>query len=105
MPEQLRGMDALSLGGMQLTARAFADGAVDLHFQYLKAPFDGKARRLELIRRLNSIPSVSIPEEYASKTRTLLLSALSSDEALDDFIRTMQWYEDEVKRSESMAVF
>jgi very-short-patch-repair endonuclease len=82
-----------------------ADGAVDLHFQYLKAPFDGKARRLELIRRLNSIPSVSIPEEYASKTRTLLLSALSSDEALDDFIRTMQWYEDEVKRSESMAVF
>ena len=82
-----------------------ADGAVDLHFQYLKAPFDGKARRLELIRRLNSIPSVSIPEEYASKTRTILLSALSSEETLDDFIRTMQWYEDEVKRWESGAGF
>jgi very-short-patch-repair endonuclease len=75
-----------------------ADGAVDLYFQYLKAPFDEKARRLELIRRLNSIPSVSIPEEYVGKTRTLLLSALSSEEELDGFIRTMQWYENEVKR-------
>ncbi len=76
-----------------------ADGTVDLHFQYLKAPFDGKARRLELIRRLSAIPNVSIPEEYASKTRTLLLAALSSDEALEKFIRAMEWYEAEVKRS------
>jgi very-short-patch-repair endonuclease len=82
-----------------------ADGAVDLHFQYLKAPFDDKVRRLELIRRLNLISSVSIPEEYIFKTRTLLLSALSADEALDGFIRTMQWYEDEVKGSESRAGF
>ncbi len=82
-----------------------ADGVVDLHFQYLKAPFDVRARRLELIRRLNSIPNVSIPEEYANKTRTLLLSALSSDEALDLFIRTLEWYEDEVKRSEGGAAF
>jgi hypothetical protein len=48
---------------------------------------------------------VSIPEEYIFKTRTLLLSALSADEALDGFIRTMQWYEDEVKGSESRAGF
>ncbi len=81
-----------------------ADGAVDLHFQYLKAPFDEKARRLEFIRRLNSITNVSIPEEYANKTRTLLLSALSSDEASGNFIRIMEWYEGEVKR-ESGAAF
>ena len=82
-----------------------ADAAVDLHFQYLKAPFDGKERRLEFIRRLSSIPGVSIPDEYASKTRTVLLSALSSDEALEMFIRAMEWYEGEVKRSEIGAAF
>jgi hypothetical protein len=48
---------------------------------------------------------VSIPEEYVGKTRTVLLSALSSEEALDGFIRAMQWYEDEVKRSEIGADF
>jgi len=77
-----------------------ADGAVDLHFQYLKAPFDEKERRLEMIRRLSSIPSVNIPEDYANKTRTLLLSSLSSAEALEQFIRVMEWYEGEVKKSE-----
>ena len=82
-----------------------ADGAVDLHFQYLKAPFDEKARRLELISRLNAIPSVSIPEEYANRTRTLLLSALSSDAALEKFIRAMEWFEGEVKRSSAGASF
>jgi hypothetical protein len=58
-----------------------------------------------LIRRLNSISSISIPEEYASKTRTLLLSALSSDESLEKFIETMEWYGNQVKSATSEGAF
>jgi len=76
-----------------------ADGAMDLHFQRMLAPFDVTAKRLELLRRLNSVPHLNIPEEYADKWRTVMLERVRTDEALEALMRTMRWYLGEVKRS------
>ncbi|HUL39743.1 MAG TPA: AAA domain-containing protein, partial [Methanomassiliicoccales archaeon] len=76
-----------------------ADGAIDLHFQGMIAPFDAVPRRLELLRRLNDECSLSIPEDYASKWRTVMLERVRGERPLDGFVRTLRWYLEEVKRS------
>ncbi len=76
-----------------------ADGAMDLHFQSMAAPFDTTARRLELLRRLNLESSLGIPEDYADKWRTIMLERVRTERPLDGFVRTLRWYLEEVKRS------
>ncbi|HVO78153.1 MAG TPA: hypothetical protein VMS79_04725, partial [Methanomassiliicoccales archaeon] len=76
-----------------------ADGNVDLHFQYLKPPFDAKPRRLDLLHRVNVASGLSIPEEYVSKIRTVRLAWLTGEGSLDGFMKVLQWYVNEVKRT------
>jgi very-short-patch-repair endonuclease len=76
-----------------------ADGALDLHFQSMVAPFDSSARRLDLLRRLNAASTLGIPEDYSSKWRTVMLEKVRGERALDGFVKTLRWYIEEVKRS------
>ncbi len=76
-----------------------ADGNVDLHFQYLKPPFETKQRRLDLLHRLNVASGLNIPEDYVSRIRTVRLSWLTGEGSLDGFVKVLQWYVNEVKKS------
>ncbi|MDD1770079.1 MAG: AAA domain-containing protein, partial [Methanomassiliicoccales archaeon] len=76
-----------------------ADGNVDLHFQYLKAPFGSKQSRLDLLHRLNVAAGLNIPEEYVSKIRTVRLSWLTGEGSLDGFVKVLQWYVNEVRKT------
>jgi very-short-patch-repair endonuclease len=76
-----------------------ADGNVDLHFQYLKPPFESKQMRFDLIHRLNVSSGLNIPEDYASRIRTVRLSWLTGEGSLDGFIKVLQWYVNEVKKT------
>jgi len=75
-----------------------ADGAIDMHFQHLRAPFDSQLKRLELLRRLNAIPGLNIPEDYIDRSRTIMMERLRGDEALDVFIKTLRWFIEAVKK-------
>jgi len=76
-----------------------ADAVVDLHFQYLKPPFDSIEARMELLKRLNATRKFSIPQEYIRGVRAVPLGLVHTDEGLGDFIRVLEWYAKEVKRA------
>lgn len=76
-----------------------ADGAVDLHFQQLGAPFDSADRRLELLQRLNSIPGLAIPEDYANKMRTVMLAKVKGEAELDLFVKAVRWWLEETRKA------
>ena len=76
-----------------------ADGNVDLHFQYLKPPFESRERKSELIRRLNKFSELDIPEEYHNKVRAVRLQRLAKEGSLGGFLKVIEWYMNEVKRS------
>jgi len=76
-----------------------ADGNLDLHFQYLKAPFDSIEMRLRLLRRMNMITNVEIPEDYQNKVRAIRLKWISGERSVGEFIAAMEWYLNEVRRS------
>jgi hypothetical protein len=81
-----------------------ADGAIDLDFAHLKVPFDSPQKRRELLRRLNQIPKLSIPEDYADKSRTIMLERLRGDAELDVFVKTMRWFLEEIKKASVQGV-
>ena len=81
-----------------------ADGAIDLDFAHLKVPFDSPQKRRELLHRLNQIPKLSIPEDYADKSRTIMLERLRGDAELDVFVKTMRWFLEEIKKASVQGV-
>lgn len=69
------------------------DGGLVMLFGYLarKPPFADEALRRELLRRLNQLPGVSIPEERLSGKPWFPLSVLVNSDALARFKETVEW--------------
>jgi hypothetical protein len=69
---------------------------VELQFAALSArpPFDNEALRMELARRLHSIPGVQIPLSKLAKRPAIELATLADASALAAFEDTMQWVAD-----------
>jgi hypothetical protein len=65
-----------------------SSGLVDLYFYWyqFKPEFSDEAKRLELIRRLNEIPGVAIPNSAVSGRPTVRLSVLARGDSLDRFL-------------------
>jgi hypothetical protein len=61
------------------------------------APFDQDDTRLELLRRLNQIPGVTLPEDGIKRRPSIPLSALVVPTALSSFMQTMEWAIRQVK--------
>jgi hypothetical protein len=74
-------------------------GKVDISFQYMtRRPFDDFPQRRELLRRLNEIPGVSIPEDAITRRPHIPLSLFAADpEALEAFKRVFDWFFETVR--------
>ena len=73
-------------------------GRVEIQFQHLKnrPPFDAEATRLELLRRVNQIPGVSLGDDAITRRPSIQLSLLAADPvALDQLKQVLQWVESE----------
>lgn len=70
-----------------------AKGRVDILFDRLMetVPFTREELRLEILRRLNAIVGLSMPEFTISKRPNFSLSALANDTAFDQFTSTFEW--------------
>jgi hypothetical protein len=54
-------------------------------------------KRIELLRRLNAIPGVSLSMDNVDKYPNILLSTLANEDALEQFLQTVAWTNEEVK--------
>ncbi len=73
-------------------------GVVEVYFYWhaRKAPFNNKELRREMLRRLNEIPGVSLPDDSIDRRPSVPLATLAEADALDRFVAVMDWYVDQV---------
>ena len=55
--------------------------------------------RLELVRRLNAIPGISIPEDVVDRYPSIYLSALKDEAVLKQFLAVLDWVIEEIRRA------
>lgn len=77
-------------------------GKIEVQFQYLKEqlPFADETRRRELLRRLNQIPGVAIPDDRIARRPSFSLATLQNDTALQQFLATFDWVIQEIQSVE-----
>jgi hypothetical protein len=63
------------------------------------APFDVDEKRLELLRRLNELPGVDLPEDAIRRRPSILLVTLVDPSALAMFLKGIEWTIQEVEAS------
>ena len=82
-------------------------GKVEILFQYMRQnspPFDRKEARLELLRRLNAIPNVHIPETSIDRRPSIDLAVFRERSNLKAFLQVLDWAVDEILRIPSGGV-
>lgn len=57
-------------------------------------------KRIELLRRLNEIPGVNLPQDSIGRYPSIPLSTLASGSALEQFLRAIAWTIEEVKAAQ-----
>jgi hypothetical protein len=74
-------------------------GSPEVYFQWYqsKMPFSDTSKRLELLKRLNCISGVSLPDSSITKRPSFPLSALQDPHCLEQFLDTFQWVVDQIK--------
>lgn len=72
----------------------WADGTIELLFQYLKnqPPFDQESLRLELLAQFNTIPAVSIPASRVNGRPNFPMEALADPEHMKRFLEILDWF-------------
>jgi hypothetical protein len=80
---------------------AWTYGTVEIYFQWYSRwpPFDSEDKRMEMLRRLNEIPGVSLPPESISKRPGIRMDLLTDAGALEKFKAAFEWYIEEVKKA------
>jgi len=76
-------------------------GKIEIQFQWLmnKSPFNDEMKRKELLRRLNQIPGVEIPEKAITRRPNIYLSKLKEASSLAQLLETLDWVVQEIKAS------
>ena len=81
--------------------RAYTSGSVEILFNRMvvrhNAPFDADEKRLELLRRLNEIPGVDLPEDGIIRRPSISLASLTNPNALAMFLKVIEWTIQEVE--------
>lgn len=77
----------------------WTSGGVEIYFQWLqgKPPFDSEAKRLELLRRLNDLPDVSLPKTTITKRPSIYLSTLYDETSRRQFLEILDWVVREIQ--------
>ncbi len=94
-------------GGLDWTVSVWSSGSIEVQFQQLarahadtdRHPFVDEAKRLELLRHLNDVPGVSIPETAIARRPNIPLAVLVKPNALDAFLKVLDWLVAEVRAS------
>lgn len=75
-------------------------GCLETYFIYWKSkpPFDSVEMRKEMLRRLNQIPGVQLPDESIEKRPSIELAIFTKESALKQLFAVMEWYLDEVRK-------
>ena len=81
------------------TIAVWTYGRVQIQFQMMQknAPFKEEQKRMELLRRLNEIPGVSLSQDSITKYPSLLLSIFKDEAVLTQFLDTFEWVIQEIK--------
>lgn len=79
------------------------DGNVRIDFRWMRTypPFTEKAKRIELVKQVNGIKGVNIPEDAISGYPTFPISFLRDEQEFEKFIKIVQWIMQEYKKSDS----
>lgn len=69
-------------------------GNVEIYFQWYKGkePFSSEEKRLELLKKLNEIEGVNIPESKISARPSFPLAALLKESEYIKFVEAFEWY-------------
>jgi len=70
---------------------------MQFHKLQTKPPFNDKTKRVDLLRRLNKVEGVSLPEDSIDRYPSIYLSALTSKNSLRQFVDVLNWFVQEVK--------
>jgi hypothetical protein len=65
-----------------------------------RPPFSNECKRLKLLRRLNELPSVTLPNNAIDKYPSIPLTTLNNEAALKQFLDTLDWVVQKIRRSE-----
>lgn len=68
------------------------------HYQY-KPPFEAEEKRLQLLKRLNSIPGISLPEDSINRRPGIDLSSFEDEDVLGELLKTFDWVVEEILTS------
>jgi hypothetical protein len=89
-------------GGQHTPIALYTNGRIEVQFKYLKAraPFDNDGIRVELLRRLNEIPGVSLASDAIDKTPSIQLALLAANVSSPEQVkRVLEWLEAEANRA------
>jgi len=72
----------------------YSSGIVSIYFNtYQKRPeFESEEKRLEFLKKLNSIELVNIPKDGITKYPGVPISALARDKDLKEFLQFFEWF-------------
>ena len=88
------------MGARHWLVSVWTYGRLEVQFQQMKTePFNRESERLELLRRLNEIPSVDLSADRINKRPSFPLSVLSNEAALNQFLETLDWFVQKVEAS------
>lgn len=78
----------------------YTNNAAEIQFQYYltKAPFSDENKRRDLLRRLNAIPGVKIPEDAIARRPSIPLTTLARGQATEEFLAVFDWFIQEVQK-------
>jgi len=74
-------------------------GGLEVYFYWYqyKQPFDSEEKRRELLRRLNAIEAVSIPEDAINRRPSIPLDVLKENNRLDRVLEVFEWVITEIE--------
>jgi len=77
----------------------YTDGRIVIQFQIIRkfSPFNGEPKIVELLKRLNKLPEVSIPPDAINRYPSLPLSLFKDEEVLKQFLGIFDWVIQEIK--------
>ena len=76
--------------------------AIEIYYQYYKAPYDAMEKRLELKEKLERIPGIVIPENRLSKRSNFKWDVLAEPEAMKAFLDVFRGYIEDVREYEAL---
>ena len=77
----------------------WTSGGIEIYFYWYqyKEPFASEDRRRELMRRLNAIEGVSLPEDAIARRPNIDLDTLAQDDRLNQLLKVFEWVIDEIR--------